>query len=113
MSHVKRVVTIGNAFLDRIVAVPALLTRPAKLRATEMRETGGGIAATAAFAIARLGGEAACIARIGDDAAGDGIVGRLAAAGVETSTMLRVPHARSPQGTILVDAQGERMAYGF
>jgi sulfofructose kinase len=109
----KHVVTVGNSFLDRILRVPSLLLAPGKLRAKGMDETGGGIAATAAYTVARLEGQASCVSRIGSDASGDAIVARLTGGGVSTQSMLRVPNARSPQGTIIVDPKGERMAFGF
>lgn len=109
----KRIVTLGNAFLDTIVYLPRLPTEPCKFRANNVVRTGGGIAATAAFAVARLGAETEYWGRLGQDAAGDDILARLRATGVNTDHVRRVEGGVSPIGTVLVSPDGERMAFGF
>lgn len=108
-----KVATLGNAFLDRILYVADLPVEPSKMRVKGQFETGGGIAATAAVACARLGADTTCYSRIGSDAAGNEIIGRLAEAGVRTGHVRQFHGGRSPQGTIVVDANGERMGFGF
>ncbi|GLQ12055.1 sulfofructose kinase [Devosia yakushimensis] len=108
-----KVATLGNAFLDRILYVPNLPTEPSKMRVTGQYETGGGIAATAAVACARLGAETVCYSRIGSDAAGNEIIRRLDEAGVQTDQVHQFENGRSPQGTIIVERSGERMGFGF
>jgi len=109
----RRIVTLGNAFLDTIVYLPRLPTEPCKFRATDVRRTGGGIAATAACAVARLGAEANYWGRLGEDETGDQIIARLRQFGVRTETVRRVAGGVSPVGTVLVSPGGERMAFGF
>lgn len=109
----RRIVTLGNAFLDTIVYLPVLPTAPTKIRAIDVKRTGGGIAATAAYTTAALGAETIYWGRLGQDETGDQILARLQAAGVETSAVRRVEHGVSPIGTILVSPDGERMAFGF
>ncbi|WMT91901.1 PfkB family carbohydrate kinase [Pelagibacterium sp. H642] len=108
-----KVATLGNAFLDRILYVANLPVEPSKMRVKGQVETGGGIAATAAVACARLGAVTVCYSRIGADAAGDEIIRRLREAGVRTDQVRQFDGGRSPQGTIIVEASGERMGFGF
>ncbi|MGI9356862.1 MAG: PfkB family carbohydrate kinase, partial [Rhizobiaceae bacterium] len=75
--------------------------------------TGGGCAANAAVAIARLGGEALLSARLGDDAIGDLISSSLEAEGVDLSLTDRAKDGRSSFSSIYVDAQGERQIMNF
>ena len=109
----RRIVTLGNAFLDTIVYLPQLPTQPCKTRAMDVRYTGGGIAATAAYTAALLGADAVYWGRLGNDETGDQILARLAEAGVKTDAVRRVDGGVSPIGTILVSPGGERMAFGF
>ncbi|KRA99485.1 hypothetical protein ASD83_02915 [Devosia sp. Root685] len=109
----RRIVTLGNAFLDTIVYLPVLPTAPTKIRATDVRRTGGGIAATAAYTTAVLGAETIYWGRLGQDETGDQILTRLNAVGVQTEAVRRVEGGVSPIGTVLVSPGGDRMAFGF
>nr|WP_321483912.1 PfkB family carbohydrate kinase [uncultured Cohaesibacter sp.] len=108
-----RIVTLGNAFLDTILYLPEIPDKPTKMRVMDVKMTGGGIAATAACAAARLGADVAYWGRLGVDEVGDRIVERLSRCGVKTDGVARVEGGRSPMGTILVDQGGERTALGF
>jgi sulfofructose kinase len=109
----KRIVHLGNAFLDTIVYLPSLPTQPTKIRALDVRKTGGGIAATAAYTTASLGADTIYLGRLGRDETGDQILARLAQIGVDTGSVRRVEGGISPIGTILVSPDGDRMAFGF
>lgn len=104
-----RVVSCGMVTLDRIHGVAAIPTVPVKVPATSYRESGGGMAATAAVAVAALGGEAIFLGRIGDDETGARVTGLLRAAGVDARLTV-VAGAETPHAGILVDAAGERLA---
>lgn len=82
---------------------------PTKVRATAYREVGGGMAANAACAIARLGGRVAFWGRAGDDAAGAAMAQELAAYGVDARAFRRLAGCRSSQSAIVVGAKGERL----
>lgn len=109
----KRIVHLGNAFLDTIVYLPSLPTQPTKIRALDVRKTGGGIAATAAYTTASLGADTVYLGRLGRDETGDQILARLSEIGVDTASVRRVEGGVSPIGTILVSPDGDRMAFGF
>jgi sugar/nucleoside kinase (ribokinase family) len=78
-----------------------------------MLEVAHGMATSAAAAVARLGGTAHLIAHVGDDAAGARFVRDLTEAGVDCRHVRRVPGARSPLCTVLVDDAGERLVVPF
>jgi sulfofructose kinase len=99
--------------LDAIYRVPAIPAVPTKVLATEFAESGGGMAANASVAVARLGGRAAYWGRLGDDALGTRILRRLAAEGVDVSGTRRIAGCVSPSAAILVAADGERLVCAF
>jgi bifunctional ADP-heptose synthase (sugar kinase/adenylyltransferase) len=73
MASAKRIICVGHAALDRIYRIEAFPPEPTKVRALEHVECGGGMAANAAVAIARLGGKSELWSRTGDDGAGNAI----------------------------------------
>lgn len=80
-----------------------------KTAMTSLLRQGGGQAATAMVACARLGLRAAYVGAVGDDAIGDLSVESLRAEGVNVDGVAVKPGARSQCAVILVDARsGER-----
>lgn len=67
------------------------------------------MAANAAVAVQRLGGEAQYWGRVGDDDVGDQIVRLLEREHVNVDHVHRLPGARSKTAAIMVDARGERL----
>ncbi|HET9904636.1 MAG TPA: PfkB family carbohydrate kinase [Xanthobacteraceae bacterium] len=108
-----RLLCAGIAVEDHVYRLDSFPQPGSKTRAREYVAVGGGCAANAAVAVARLGGAARLAAPLGDghgaDAVGDRILRRLAEEGVDCTACVRVPGARSPISAILVDAQGERL----
>ncbi len=107
------VLVIGVAVIDFVFAMPELPTRAAKYRASEAEIVGGGCAANAAVAIARLGGQALLGARLGQDPLGDLIVQELDTEGVDTHLVQRYASGRSSFSSVFVDASGERQIVNF
>jgi sulfofructose kinase len=103
------VLCVGHAVQDFVFYVPALPDRGVKYRATRFESVGGGPAATAAVAIARLGGGAVLAARVGDDAAAAMIRSDLVAERVDCEHVRRFPGCSSATSAVIVDARGERM----
>lgn len=103
------VLCVGHAVQDFVFTVPSLPDRGAKYRATSFTSVGGGPAATAAVAIARLGGQAVLAARVGEDAAADMIVAELRGHGVDCAYLRRCAGCASSVSAVIVDARGERM----
>lgn len=104
-----KVVCAGIAVLDRVYLFDALPLTPGKHIARGYRENGGGMAATAAIAVAALGGTAHWIGRLGADATGETLLAWLHRLGVNTAGTTIVPGGQSPSAGITLDAEGERV----
>ncbi|MDX6041990.1 sugar kinase [Scandinavium lactucae] len=108
-----RIACVGIAVMDRIYSVGDLPTEGGKYVANNYREVGGGPAATAAVAAARLGAQVDFIGRVGDDDIGISLLHELESFGVSTRYTQRFTQARSSQSAIVVDAQGERIIVNY
>ncbi|MCL4187054.1 MAG: sugar kinase [Rhodobacteraceae bacterium] len=107
------VIAAGAAAVDFVMTVDALPTRAEKYRARDAAVVGGGCAATAAVAVARLGGTARLATRLGEDEVGAMIVAGLLAEGVDCTLVRRFGGCRSSFSTVLVDAAGDRQIVNF
>lgn len=107
------VLAVGMAVMDFVMEVDRFPSEAVKYRARDAVPVGGGCAANAAFAVARLGGAARLAARLGDDLIGDLIAADLASAGIDTRGLHRQEGARSSFSSILVDRTGERQIVNF
>lgn len=85
---------------------------PTKVRSLEHIDSGGGMAANAAAAIARLGGPVELWSRVGGGAVGLQILEFLQAEGVDTSYVKIYEDARSSTSAVIVDAKGDRLIVG-
>jgi sulfofructose kinase len=112
MPSAKRIICVGHAALDRIYRIEAFPPEPTKVRALEHVESGGGMAANAGVAVARLGGKAELWSRTGDDAAGSAIRAGLKAERVDVRYVQGFEGARSSTSAIIVDDKGERLIVG-
>ncbi len=104
---------VGVAVQDFIYFVDEMPRAAEKYRAREFLSVGGGCAATAAVAVARLGGDARLAARLGDDLLADLIVSELEGYGVDCAYMRRFAGKRSALSSIFIDRAGERLIMGF
>lgn len=95
-------VFVGTASWDSIALVSRFPQPDERLVAEDVVYAGGGPAATAAVAAARLGAAAAFVGTVGDDEQGRRIVGELAAEGVDTSGVSVSP-GRSCASVVVVD----------
>ncbi|MCG8511447.1 MAG: PfkB family carbohydrate kinase, partial [Rhodospirillales bacterium] len=107
------VTCVGIAIMDLVFGVENLPTGSGKQFAREFLEIGGGPAATAAVAAARLGAICDLWARVGVDATGDKIIEELSGYGVETSGIRRMDGARSTLAAVIVDDTGERAIVSY
>lgn len=108
----KPIICVGHAALDYVYRIEAFPPAPTKVRSLEHLESGGGMAANAAAAIARLGGEVELWSRTGGDSAGERIHKFLQADGVDTQFVRTFEHARSSTSAVIVDRAGERLIVG-
>lgn len=106
------IVCLGIAVRDLVFRVPELPPRPAKLTASSLRHEGGGMAASAAVAAARLGGRVAWWGRLGDDPQGHALVAELRQQGVEVMASMQ-PGTQTPTSAVLVSDNGERLLAVF
>jgi len=111
-SHNPRILCTGIAVLDEVFRVDEFPAPDGKAMASEFVTVGGGCAANAAVAIARLGGEASFAGPLGgpagQEAISDRIVAGLARERVGTKGCVRLDGAASALSAIFVNKRGER-----
>ncbi|HAT8006365.1 TPA: sugar kinase [Citrobacter koseri] len=108
-----RVACVGITVMDRIYYVEGLPTEGGKYVAKRYTEVGGGPAATAAVAAAKLGAQVEFIGRVGDDDTGSSLLAELESLGVNTRYTRRYAGAKSSQSAVIVDAKGERIIINY
>lgn len=106
-----RLCTVGHAALDHCFSIASFPSHPTKTPAHAYRVISGGMAANASIAAARLGAQVRLHGAVGDDDAGDFLVQRLQACGVDCCQLQRVPDAASSVSAVIIDAQGERQIF--
>lgn len=107
------VICLGLTALDHIWTLDSLPGSAGKHRAASFESAGGGMAATAAVAVALLGGRARFWGRAGEDAAGLAMRREMALEGVDVTQFRLFKGAQSSVSGVLVDAQGERLIVNF
>lgn len=110
MTHV---FVTGLAVIDYIFQVDEMPTKAEKYKALGATIIGGGGAANAAVAVARLGGQASLAARIGRDHTGDMIVADLQNEGVNLDFLHRGANAKSAFSSVFVAKDGQRLIVNF
>jgi sulfofructose kinase len=109
-----KVICLGLSALDQIWRVDRLFSGDSeKIRSADHATLGGGMAANAAVAIARLGGRVAFWGRGGDDAAGHEMRSALAAEGIDVENFRLFKDGRSSVSGVIVDKSGERQIVNF
>ncbi len=107
-----RILCTGIAVLDEVFRVDEFPPPDGKAMASEFVAVGGGCAANAAVAIARLGGEASYAGPLGGPAGqepiSDRILAGLAAEGVDCAGCVRLDGVTSALSAIFVNARGAR-----
>jgi sulfofructose kinase len=104
---------LGITVLDRIQRVDNLPTTGGKFVAKDYFEVGGGPAATAAVAVAKMGHKVDFIGRIGQDSVADTMLTELASYGVNVEKCVHIAGASSAFSAVLVDDEGERMIINY
>ena len=98
------VLGIGCCALDVILETPRYPGPDEKVKATHLRVQGGGLVATALVAVARLGGRAAWVGAIGDDALAQGCLDELRREGVDVGHVRQVPGQSVLTAAVVCDA---------
>jgi sulfofructose kinase len=113
MKPAKPLLCLGIVTWDMLFRLDEIPTKGIKVPAKDCVEVGGGMSASAAVAIARLGGTVHFWGRCGDDPTGDRIADDLRAEGVDVSNLRRIAGKRSPVSAILIDRHGERLVVPY
>ena len=106
------VLCVGHACYDLVFAVDHHPAPDEKARARAFVGCGGGTAANAAVAAARLGARAAFAGYLGDDIYGEQHLAEFHAAGVATDLVVRGPDA-TPVSAIFVKPDGARSIVNY
>jgi sulfofructose kinase len=101
---------VCHTTIYRVDEVPAL---PSKVLASQMCQVVDGMALSAAYAFARLGGSAEICARVGDDELGHSMRRTLAEEGIDTSGLRNLPGTRTSQAAVIVDRRGDRLVVPY
>lgn len=104
---------VGITVLDRIQRVNSLPTTGGKYVAKDYFEVGGGPAATAAVAVAKLGHNVDFIGRVGQDSVATIMLAELAEYDINVDKVVQIKGATSAFSAILVDDEGERMIINY
>jgi sulfofructose kinase len=102
------VLCVGSANIDHVFEVDTLPSGEGKQSARSARWGGGGIAATAAASISRLGGQATWCGLIGDDWLGQMLQDMFQELGVALCGKSIVPGATTPSASVFINPAGER-----
>jgi sulfofructose kinase len=107
----------GIAVLDEVFRVAEFPPPDTKVEASEFITIGGGCAANAAVAIARLGVPVRFAAPLGgpagEDGVGDRLVAGLESEGIDCGGCVRTPGGRTSVSAIFVNARGDRTIATF
>ena len=107
------ILVAGVAVLDFVFHMEEFPRRAEKYRADAAVISGGGNAANAAVAIARLNGQAHLASRLGSDEIADMILSGLARESVHTGLVQQYAERRSSFSSIYIDGHGERQIMNF
>ena len=109
----KKILVCGLAVVDFLFEVAEMPRSAEKYIAHNAEVVGGGGAANAAVAIARLNSQALLAARVGEDLFGQMIVNDLLAERVDCSLVLKSSAGTSSFSSVLLDQDGERQIVNF
>jgi len=107
------ILVCGVAVIDFVFDLDELPRAAEKYRARNAAIVGGGCAANAAVAVARLGGHAMLASRLGEDEIGAMIASGVEREGVDTSLVRRFPGRRSSFSSVVVTPGGERQIVNY
>ncbi|KQT02974.1 MULTISPECIES: sugar kinase [Bradyrhizobium] len=108
------VICLGLSALDQVWRVEQPFAGGSeKIKAVAYGTLGGGMAANASVAVAKLGASVAFWGRAGNDAAGHEMASAFTAEGVDVENFRLFPDGRSSVSGIIVDSLGERQIVNF
>lgn len=99
---------VGHCAIDHVFQIAEFPQRATKTPAHRYQSVGGGMAANAALACARLGARVRFVGAVGPDDAGRTVRRQLADEGIDLTHLQEVPGTRTSASAIIVDQRGER-----
>lgn len=99
---------VGHCAIDHVFQIESFPERATKTPAHRYQSVGGGMAANAALACARLGARVRFVGAVGPDEAGRMVRNQLAAEGIDLTHLQEVPDTHTSASAIIVDRHGER-----
>ena len=102
---------VGHLSLDHVFEIERFPNTPTKTAARGYLAQGGGMAANAAVAAARLGAQVRFFGALGQDGIEALLREHLAGEGVELGALQSVPRAVNSVSAVVVDAAGERQIF--
>ncbi len=101
------ILVVGSINMDLVVRTPRMPQPGETVPGDGFVTSPGGKGANQAVAAARLGGNVRMVGRVGDDAFGEQLIGKLQAEGVDTTHVKHRPEAPTGVAMIMVDSNGE------
>lgn len=102
-----RIAVVGSNMMDLVTYVTRMPVRGETLEAPSFEMGHGGKGANQAVAAAKLGADVMMVTKVGDDMFADNTIANLAAHGIDTKHVTRVPGRSSGVAPIMVDPTGE------
>jgi ribokinase len=102
-----RIAVVGSNMVDLVTYVNRMPVKGETIEARRFEMGHGGKGANQAVAAAKLGAEVVMVTAVGEDLFGDNTITNLAALGLDTRFIKRVPGKASGVATILVEPNGE------
>ncbi len=99
---------VGHCAIDHVFHIDQFPDHATKTPARSFDSVGGGMAANAALACARLGARVRFVGATGDDDAGRLVRRQLGAEGIDLTQLQCLPEAHTSASAIIVDGRGER-----
>jgi sulfofructose kinase len=106
-----QIACVGHASIDHVFQIQAFPQRATKTPAHDFQSVGGGMAANAALAMARLGAQVRFVGAVGDDDAGRLVRQQLAGEGLSLQHLQEIAGARTSASAIIVDNHGDRQIF--
>jgi len=106
-----QIACVGHASIDHVFQIDQFPHRATKTPAHAFQSVGGGMAANAALAAARLGARVRFFGAVGDDDAGRLVRHQLGAEGIDLQNLQEIAGARTSASAIIVDSRGDRQIF--
>lgn len=103
----KKITVVGSLNMDIVIETPHMPTGGETVSGRNVTLVPGGKGANQAYAVGKLGGNVTMIGAVGQDAAGDALLGNLKKVNVNVSGIRRMEQGVTGQAYITVDDQGE------